>query len=117
MPAHNTHTQEKKSKGPAQKAGGKNMSKKDKRATENNWPKRWQWPQCVSPSGAAATAPVSSDNAKTAKEFKTRKFGNSASTAAFAMCAQTVIRRMQRSTASPQGGVSTRPAVLEAGRT
>jgi hypothetical protein len=37
MPAHNTHTQEKKSKGPAQKAGGKNMSKKDKRATENNW--------------------------------------------------------------------------------
>ena len=37
MPAHNTHTQEKKSKGPAQKAGGKNMSKKDKRATDNNW--------------------------------------------------------------------------------
>jgi hypothetical protein len=37
MPVHNTHKQEKKSKGPAQKAGGKNMSKKDKRATENNW--------------------------------------------------------------------------------
>ena len=37
MPAHNTQTQEKKSKGPKGKAGGKGLSKKDRMASENNW--------------------------------------------------------------------------------
>ena len=37
MPAHNTQTQEKKSKGPKGKAGGKGLSKKDRQAEENNW--------------------------------------------------------------------------------
>jgi hypothetical protein len=37
MPAHNTAQKERKSTGPQEKAGGKTMGKRDKRATACNW--------------------------------------------------------------------------------